>query len=418
MATFTGTSSDDILPNLLLGAVVGIGDDTVSGLGGNDTLVGWTGNDVLIGGTGADTLIGGIINIVGTIGTLAVTGIDTASYTGSSAGVDVDLDEAGSFAIVLGGITIGLTGTTTGHGGDAEGDRISGVMNLTGSDHEDALGGNNLVNILNGGRGDDYLQGREGGDTLNGASGIDTAVYVDSAAGVMVDLAAGTASLGDAAGDTLISIENLIGSDFADVFAGSNFANRLDGRDGDDTMSGGNGADVLLGGAGVDTLLGGNGDDALKGGAGDDTITGEAGRDRVVGEDGNDTLLGGAGSDYLLGGNGEDLLNAGIGYNHSEGGAGADIFQFTTLGSGATAIMDWEAGIDKISIDRFAFGTTAPTLTVVNGTSGDAITGDAVFYQTSTGRLFFHDGESDSLVFFASLETNPATVSASDFILT
>src|SRR3546814_8834206 len=64
------------------------------------------GNDTLIGGSGADTLIGGA-------------GSDTASYAGSSGGVTVDL-AAG-----------------TGSGGDAQGDTLSGIENLTGSSQGD-----------------------------------------------------------------------------------------------------------------------------------------------------------------------------------------------------------------------------------------------------------------------------------------
>src|SRR3546814_5612601 len=75
---------------------------------GDDTLDGGNGNDTLTGGAGADALIGG-------------SGTDTASYAGSANGVTVDLT------------------TGTGLGGDAQGDTLSGIENLTGSNYDDTL---------------------------------------------------------------------------------------------------------------------------------------------------------------------------------------------------------------------------------------------------------------------------------------
>ncbi|MFO0138060.1 MAG: bluetail domain-containing putative surface protein, partial [Cyanobacteriota bacterium] len=56
---------------------------------------------------------------------------------------------------------------------------------------------------------------------------------------------------------TLISIENLIGSGFADTLTGSSSANNLNGSDGNDSIFGELGNDLLIGGAGKDTLFGG-----------------------------------------------------------------------------------------------------------------------------------------------------------------
>ncbi len=46
----------------------------------------------------------------------------------------------------------------------------------------------------------------------------------------------------------LISIENIIGSNFADSISGSSVANVINGGGGDDFISGGGGADTLNGG--------------------------------------------------------------------------------------------------------------------------------------------------------------------------
>ncbi len=76
---------------------------------GNDSLYGGGGNDTLDGGAGSDTLDGGA-------------GTDTVSYANSSAGVTVNL-----------GINFQ---TST---GDASGDWISNVENLTGSAFADTF---------------------------------------------------------------------------------------------------------------------------------------------------------------------------------------------------------------------------------------------------------------------------------------
>ena len=80
------------------------GDDTLEGGAGDDTLNGLAGNDTLIGGAGADALDGG-------------DDTDTASYAGSSAAV-----------------TVSLVAGATNTGGDAEGDTLSNIENLIGSD--------------------------------------------------------------------------------------------------------------------------------------------------------------------------------------------------------------------------------------------------------------------------------------------
>jgi Ca2+-binding RTX toxin-like protein len=117
------------------------------GTSGTDHLTGNGGADILIGRGGGDELNGG-------------DGQDTVSYAGSPAGVTVNLDSA-----IL-------------NGGDAQGDTITGVENITGSSHGDHLTGNSLANLLSGGEGDDFLTGGAGADifafSANGGEGSDT----------------------------------------------------------------------------------------------------------------------------------------------------------------------------------------------------------------------------------------------------
>ncbi|MCB0257433.1 MAG: hypothetical protein KDI55_27230, partial [Anaerolineae bacterium] len=77
------------------------------------------------------------------------------------------------------------------------------------------------------------------------------------------DVFAGTGTGGDAEGDTLTNIENLIGSDHADTLTGNDVANVITGGAGDDIISGGDGDDTLIGGEGADQLDGGSGSDTV-----------------------------------------------------------------------------------------------------------------------------------------------------------
>jgi len=317
----------------------GAGNDTVLGAGGNDTLSGGAGIDSVAGGEGGDSLDGG--NGGDTLD--GGNGGDTLD-----GGMDVDL--------IFGG-----AGDDLARGGNAT----------------DAIDGGSGSDTLDGGSGDDFLIGGPGGDSLVGGVGTqDRAIYRDSSS-VAVDLAAGTGSAGEAAGDTLVGIENLEGSDFADTLAGDALANVLNGRQGDDLIVGAAGTDALYGFEGADTLEGGTEDDTVEGGAdadvldggvganlvsyvlspagvgvdlaagtfaggdaaGDqlfnftrvqgsshaDTITGLAGQGTgLLGGAGHDSLAGGTASDGLYGEDGNDTLAAGDGIDLLDGGSGDD----------------------------------------------------------------------------------------------
>ncbi|WP_281277030.1 calcium-binding protein [Aliigemmobacter aestuarii] len=240
-------------------------------------------------------------------------------------------------------------------------------------------------------------------DRFFGGDGVDTADLSAAGSGVSVDLEANTATGGLATGTTFDSIENLIGTSFADTLLGNAAANllrgglgtdSLQGRDGNDTLLGGggndtlagdNGADRALGGAGNDVLRGGRGADTLKGGIGNDRMFGGDGNDRLIGkggddrlfghggrdelnggvgndrifggrlvdtlagQDGNDTLLGERGRDVLLGGRGNDRLDGGGQDDRMTGGAGADVFVFGR-NAGVDTITDFVSGVDRIDL--------------------------------------------------------------------
>jgi len=153
----------------------------------------------------------------------------------------------------------------------------NGDDTLNGGAGHDVLVGGVGNDALYGGEGDDLLIGGPGNDLLDGGPGNDTASYASATAGVTVDLGhVGAQNTGGAGLDTLVSIENLIGSDDNDT---------LIGNDGDNVLSGGLGDDILIGGGGNDILIGGPGNDTLTGGSGNDTFVwqkGDTGHDRVT----------------------------------------------------------------------------------------------------------------------------------------
>ena len=145
--------------------------------------------------------------------------------------------------------------------------------------------------------GNDVIDGREGNDTIDGGAGSDWVTYQDSPGAVEVFLSAGGGGFasGGFGDDNLISIENVVGSNFDDTISASS-SNPLAT---DNIFNGLGGNDALLGGRGNDTLYGGDGQDMLYGQQGNDLIYGEAGNDFMRGGTGDDTLDGGSGFDRV-----------------------------------------------------------------------------------------------------------------------
>lgn len=128
--------------------------------------------------------------------------------------------------------------------------------NRTGTSGRDVLEAHPEGAYLHGLAGDDSLLASDGEDLLDGGVGVDTVSYARASQGVVVDLALRAAQDTRGAGmDTLIGIENLLGSRLADHLSGSEEANLLDGGDGDDVLLGSAGADRHRGGAGADLFL-------------------------------------------------------------------------------------------------------------------------------------------------------------------
>ena len=306
------------------------GDDKLYGEAGNDVLIGGAGNDLLDGGIGDDTLNGGAGADILTGGD----GVDVADYSSSTAGVSVNL------------------ATGLGAGGDAQGDKLATIENLIGSNFADVLTGNAGANTLRAGAGNDVLVGSGGGDIMDGGADVDAADYSASTAGVQVNLATGLGDGGFAAGDTFISIENLIGSNFADVLTGNSGANILRAGAGNDLLVGSGGGDIMDGGADVDAadysastagvqvnLATGLGAGGFA--AGDTLI----GIENLVGSKFNDVLTGDAGANLISGGAGVDLVVGGAGADSLNGGADIDTVSYATSTAGVTVNLGLGTGL-------------------------------------------------------------------------
>ena len=93
------------------------------------------------------------------------------------------------------------------------------MATINGTNSGDSLYGGAAADVINGLNGNDTLKGFGGADRLDGGNGIDTVFYGDSTAGVGINLATGRGVGGSAQGDTLISIENVFGSNFNDTLS-------------------------------------------------------------------------------------------------------------------------------------------------------------------------------------------------------
>ncbi len=375
---------------------IGAGNDTLLNV---QNLTGSSFNDTLAGTSGDNVIDGGL-------------GTDTVTYANAASGVTVNLSL--------------LTPQVTGGAGT---DTIKNVENVTGSAFSDTLTGSAFANVMSGGAGDDTLSGGSGNDTLSGGdgndllfggagndaldggTGVNTANYSDATLAVTLNLMTGLATGGGGV-DTLVNIQNLVGSAFNDTLQGDGGDNVLDGAGGVNTVSYANataavtvdlsivgpqntvgaGNDTLLniqnvtGSAFNDTLAGTSGDNVIDGGVGVDTltyagsgagvtmnlslataqITGGSGTDTVrnienlTGTDFNDVLTGSAFANILTGGAGDDTISGAAGNDTIYGGDGNDLL----LGGAGNDTIDGGAGINTAS---YADATLAVTVNLMTG---------------------------------------------------
>ncbi len=141
---------------------------------------------------------------------------------------------------------------------------------LTGTSYDDSIYGFAGDDILSGGHGNDYLNGGDGNDVLDGGfgfdyidggNGIDTVTYNFYSEGINLNLRTGVVSFprNSTLTDTVINIENVVGSSGNDALYGNSLNNTINGNWGNDILDAyGHGIserDTLFGGSGSDLFI-------------------------------------------------------------------------------------------------------------------------------------------------------------------
>jgi Ca2+-binding RTX toxin-like protein len=235
--------------------------------------------------------------------------------------------------------------TISGAGSTATGAAFaSNLIDVDGGAEDDTLTGGAGNDTFFGDAGDDILAGGLGDDSLtggaNGADG-DTADFSGSAAAVNANLTSGNAS-GQGL-DTLVTLENLIGSPQGDTLTGDGAVNVitpgagndiLDGAGLDDTVDYGDATAAVTVDLAANTSTGGSGNDTLTsiedvwGSGFDDTFNDQTNQDNeYFGDSGSDTFNQGA--EPAAGTEDEDLVD----------------------GEGGTDTVDYSLRTDGLQID-------------------------------------------------------------------
>ena len=377
----TGSGDDQVETRVDVPVVVstGAGDDFANDIVAPEThFVMGTGDDTVQPGSGANDVIGG-------------PGEDTVSYRRPNLLTDplvVSLDDV------------------TNDGAAPQDDNIhSDVEDIFGGRGNDLLIGSADANVIDAGQGDDATFGlggddrfvtffdnlHTGADAMFGGSGIDTVSYADRFdTGVVVRLDDLAFDGQPGENDNVHSdVENIVGSENADVLTGSPAENVISGGFGNDLLDGGLGADLLDGESGTDGVTYAGRTAAVTSridGAGNDgearegdnllsieDVTGGAGNDLLIGNAVRNLLSGGVGKDTLRGGGQDDVLGGGPGADLTDGGAGTDTVTYADHLASVNASLDGVAN-DGRPGER---DNVLDTENLIGGNGNDTLTGNA-----------------------------------------
>ena len=344
-----GGAGNDYLEGDQEGREQATGNDLLVGGSGNDTLVGGNGDDILIGGEGNDGLMGG-------------EGFDTADFSGLTASIQVDL--GGGFA----------------NGDDV--DILDSIERVVGTAFDDTIQGASAPD-------GEYqeFQGGAGNDLLIGSSNDvieDLVDYSDASGGVTVDLVAGTASGAGVGTDTLIDIDAVRGSDFADTITGG-------ANDEFEQFIGAAGSDVIDGGSGFDDAFYREDPFAISA-----TLTGDFAFSVIDGYGDTDTLTA---IERITGSRYDDFFDLSASFNgviQIRGRDGAD----TVDGSGGEVLVVYNRAPSGVSVDLgsgFAVDGYGTIDTLISVSHARGSSHDDNLVGSGTANFLRGDGGNDTL---------------------
>ncbi|MBB4427364.1 Ca2+-binding RTX toxin-like protein [Bradyrhizobium sp. CIR48] len=400
--TFTGVNAvrGSAFADVILGDA---NANALDGRDGNDRIDGRGGADTLTGGNGADTFVYADSDGADTITDFNRTQGDTIDLTGLSG--FFTLADVQSKVTVSGGNTIidvgsGNTLTLIGVTSLQQSDFI--FPNATnGTSGSDVLLGTSQADAISGLAGNDRLQGFGGNDLLDGGADFDRAVYTDATGGISVNLAAGTVSGPGVRTDTLVAIEAVVGSDFADTFNATGFAggtgtpgtpigfNEFEGRGGNDTIL----SDVNPLGAALTRVS----YVSATAGVTVDIAAGAADGDGSVG---HDTFVG-SGILVVWGSSFADTL-----FGSNNGFGTVEVF----AGFAGNDVIDGRGGFDRVDYNNDPTTTSGITISLAAGTlTGDATVGSdtLVSIEAVRGTKF---ADTYNAVGFSSASTNSGSL--------
>lgn len=358
---FNGNGGNDFIDG-------GAGNDFLQGGSGNDTLRGSTGSDAFTGGAGDDDMDGGAITDL-----INYADLNSVDYSSSGAGIVMDL--------AAGTVQDGMGGTDT----------MANINWVAGSRSDDRLTGSSGIYFeqFDGGLGNDFIDG--GAINPLTFANSNRVTYASSGSAVAVDLAAGTAT-GGMGSDTLVNINHVFGSRFADTLVGSDsvIPESFNGRGGSDFIDGAGGLDEArytnaTAAVNVNLAAGTAVDGEFVGGVvGNDTLRNVEG---VRGGNFGDTLIGGnAASDtleFFMGMSGNDFI---------DGGSGYDRVDYNSSLEGVTVVLGGTAegsAVDGLRLQNGTFGNDRLlNIEAVRGSHfNDALTGsDSGAFESFEGR--------------------------------
>jgi len=390
-ANVVGSGYSDVIRNIQ-NVIGGDGDDTITGSSLVNTLQGGIGADTFVmKGSANDTIYGGLSSGVDT------NGQDTVDYSGYSNKVYVNID-ANSATVDI---------DNDGFDGSDKIDSINGIENVIGTSQSDTIYSGSGVNTIFAGGGADSIYAGSGidviyaqsgddivymnvdgnttGNHVDGGEGTDTVVYTGLTDGIIVNLQDGTTvdvTVGGSVDHNITSIENITGTNQADIITGSESKNVFVGMGGSDTITGIAGNNVMYGGT-MERNSASTDVDTIYGGTGNDTIYGAAGADDLRGGLGDDTIYAGAGDDIVRSGIGEDTLY---------GEAGNDTFVFEAADNMTNLVFGGDETTDNGSLDMVDYRQAIKGLVIDLDGKTNIQSADEAYYDASVIGTYNYNG--------------------------